>query len=256
MKNKGMIAAGALMSLVLAFTCSSCTKKGDALKGAKEEIQATTPERSERLAAVKKGIEESKKVLVARINGADITMYSLVKEMNAVAPDFVPAGKPATREITAKVKKKALDNLIFKELAVQEAIRQGMTVNPGAVEAVIIKVRTQAGSEEAYKKYLDERNLNEDTLRKAIERSHLFEMITAKEIFDKIKVQNKTVRDTYEKDRALFVTKESPPRQLSFEEAKGFLVRKIKSERSGKRIAEWDNELKKTAKIEVMTLKE
>jgi len=44
----------------------------------------------------------------------------------------------------------------------------------------------------------------------------------------------------------------SPPRQLSFDEARGFLVRKIKSERSEKKITQWDNELRKAANIKAM----
>jgi len=142
--------------------------------------------------------------------------------------------------------------LIFKELAVQEAIKEGMRIKPQAVEDVINKVKAQAGSEEAYKKYLEERNVNEDALKKIVERSHLLEMITAKEIFDKIKVDDKVLRNTYDKEKASFMTKDNPPRQMSFEEAKGFIEGRIKSERGEKRMAEWDNELRKKAKIEVM----
>jgi len=145
-----------------------------------------------------------------------------------------------------------LNNLIFKELAVQEAIQEGMRVKPEAVEDVINKIKAQAGSEEAYKKYLEERNVNEDALKKTVERSRLLEMITAKEIFDKIKVDDKVLRNTYEKDKASFMTRDNPSRQMSFEEAKGFIENKIKSERGQKRIAEWNNILRGKAKIEVM----
>ena len=77
-------------------------------------------------------------------------------------------------------------------------------------------------------------------------------MITAREIFEKIKVDDKVLRNTYEKDKASFMTKDNPSRQMSFEEAKGFIEGKIKSERGQKRIAQWNNELRKKAKIEVM----
>lgn len=253
MKKISIILAEALMALALVVTCSSCTKKEDVLRSApKKEKQTMTQEQSKRLEEVRRGVEESKKLVVARVNGSDITMYSLVKEMNVIVPNIVPAGKPTTPEITKMVKKKALDNLIFRELAVQEARRQGMRVEPEAVGDVIGKVKAQAGSEEAYKKYLEERNMNEDALRKIIESSHLFEMITAREIFDKIKVDDKTLRDRYEKDRASLMTKDSSPRHLSFEEARDFLASKIKSERSEKKMAEWDNKLREKAKIEVM----
>jgi len=253
MKKNKLIIVGALIVVAMLFPILSCNKKEDVPKSmvVKKELKMT-PEQAKKAEEIKKGIAESKNVIVYRVNGADITMYDLVKEMNAIAPNYVAAGQPTTPEITAKVKKKALDKLIFRELAIQEARKEGMKVKPEAVEDVINKVRAQAGSEEAYKKYLEERNLNEDALKKTVERSHLLEMITAKEIFDKIKVDDKVLRNTYEKDKASFMTKDNPPRQMSFEEAKGFIEGKIKSERGEKRIAQWSNELRKNAKTEVM----
>jgi hypothetical protein len=251
-KNK-FIMAGTLIAVAMLLPLLSCNKKEDVPKSiAVKEEQKMMPEQIKQAEEIKKGIGESKNVVVSRVNGADITMYDLVKEMNAIVPKYAAAGQPTTPEITAQVKKEALDKLIFRELAVQEAIKEGMKVKPEAIEDVINRVKAQTGSEEAYKKYLEERNLNEDALKKTIARSHLFEMITAKQIFDKIKVDDKVLRDTYEKNKAAFITKDNPSRQMSFEEAKGFIERKIKSERGQKRIAQWNNELRKEAKIEVM----
>jgi len=241
------------MALAMVFTCSSCTKKEDASKSVtqKEELKLT-PEQANQKEKIKKGIKESKHIVIATVNGTELTMFDLLREMNAVAPKIIPHGQTGTPELTAKVKKEALNNLIFKELAVQEAIQEGMRVKPEAVEDVINKIKAQAGSEEAYKKYLEERNVNEDALKRTVERSRLLEMITAKEIFDKIKVDDKVLRNTYEKDKASFMTRDNPSRQMSFEEAKGFIENKIKSERGQKRIAEWNNILRGKAKIEVM----
>lgn len=252
MKMTSSIMAGALMALAIVFTCASCSKKEDVSKSmTQKEERKPTPEQAKKAKEIKKGIKESKHIVIATVNGADLTMFDLIREMNAVAPKIIQHGQTGTPELTAKVKKEALNSLIFKELAVQEAIKEGMIVKPEAVEDIINKVRAQAGSEEAYKKYLEERNLNEEALKKTVERSHLLEMITAKEIFDKIKVDDKVLRDTYEKDKASFMTKDNPSRQMSFEEAKGFIEEKIKSERGQKRIAQWNNELRKKAKIEV-----
>jgi len=253
MKRTSLTMAGVLMTLVMVFICSSCSKKEDASKSMtqKEELKLT-PEQAKKSEKIKKGIKESQNIVIATVNGADLTMYDLVREMNAIAPKYIRKGQTGTPEITTKVKKEALNNLIFKELAVQAAINEGMKVKPEAVEDVINKVRAQAGSEQAYKKYLEERNLSEDALKKTIERSHILEMITAREIFDKIKVDDKTLRNTYEKEKALFMTKDNPPRQMSFEEAKGFIESKIKAERGAKRIEEWNNELRESAKIKVM----
>ena len=253
MKKNKFIIAGLLIAAAMVFTCFSCTTKEDASKiAAVKEEPKMTPEQAKNAEEIKKGTEASKEIVAARVNSSDITMYDLVKEMNAIAPKYAAAGQPTTPEITAKVKKKALDKLIFRELAIQEARKKGMKVKPEAVEDVINKVKAQAGSEEAYKKYLEGRNLSEDALRKSVERGHLLEMITAREIFDKIKVDDKVLRNTYEKEKALFMTKDNPPLQMSFEEAKGFIEGKIKAQIGEKRTEEWNNKLRKKAKIEVI----
>lgn len=255
MKKTGIILLACMPAAISLFlTCASCTKKEDALKNAAVRETHMTPEQTKQLEEVKRGVEESKRLVVARVNGSDITMYSLVREMNVMAPDIVPAGQQATPEITAKVKKKALDNLIFKELALQQAAKEGITVKPGVVDDVVLKVKKQTGTKEAYEKYLQDRNLDEDGLRKSIERSHLFETITAREIFDTIETDDKTLRDRYLKEKASLVTKDVPPRQLSFEEAKGFLLKKIKSEKSIDKMKQWNKQMREKAKIEVTPL--
>ena len=253
MKRTSLTIAGWLMVFAAVFACSSCSKKEDASKNTlqKEELRLS-PEQEKQKEKVEEGIKQSQTMVIAKVNGAVLTMFDLVREMNVVAPKYMGKGQAGTPEITAKVKKEALNNLIFKELAVQEAIKEGVKVKPGAVEDVINKVRTQAGSEEAYKKYLEDRNLTEDALKKTVERSHLLEMITAKEIFDKIKVDDRVLRDTYEKDKTSFMKKDNPSQRMSFEEAKGLIERKIKSERGQKRLVQWNNELREKAKIEIM----
>src|SRR5512135_1328896 len=102
----GLVAAFAVM-----FVFSSCAKRDAPNKGiTKRETGAMMPEQTKKKEEIRKGVEESKRLVVARVNGSDITMYSLVKEMNSMAPRFVPGGQPATPEMTAKVKKEALNN--------------------------------------------------------------------------------------------------------------------------------------------------
>lgn len=242
----------ALFSAMLFLTCSFCTNKEQTSNGTVHSRTYNIRSDHQRSNEIKKGVDESRKILVARVNGADITMYSLIKEMNAVAPTFIPDGVPATPEITLKIRKKALNNLIFRELAVQEAIRQGIRVEPEEVEGVIKKIRTQAGSEDAYKKYLEERNFDEAALKEMIERSRLFETITARQIFDRIRVDEEAIRDRYLKEKASFVSKVSPPQQPPFEEAKDSILKRIKAERGEIMLEQWDKKLREKAKIDIL----
>ncbi|MBI4685650.1 MAG: SurA N-terminal domain-containing protein [Nitrospirae bacterium] len=240
--------------ITLAFLAVPACKKADEQKGA-THAPVLTPEQKKQAEIVKKGIEESKKIVVARVNGAEITMSVIIRAMNKLAPRYIKEGQPATPEITEKIKKATIDRAIFEELAVQEAIRQGINVKPETVNNVIKNLKTQLGSEKAYKEYLGNAGLTEDGLKKQIERSHRFELITAKEIYQKIQPDEKKMRDKYEKNKDKFAvrtSKNAPPKQMTFEESRDIIERMLKAEIGEKRIKEWDSELRKNAKIEVL----
>lgn len=319
----------------------SCSRQ----KAEKKETPKVSPEQTKALEEMKKGVEESKKVVAARVNGVDITMNALVREMNSIAQKYHKPGQAASHEIDEKVKKEALDRLIFEELAVREAKKQGMKVAPEKIDDVVKKVKTNLGSEDAYKAYLEQAGIGEAELKKKIERSHLFEMITAKEIYRKVTVDGKRVKDEYERDKKAFMLPErfivedvyflsgkdddftmnkakevlsaikkgnndfsklaqdnayavrkgavsekaypniyhavvgmkagdlsdvikdrdglhiikfiekAPPRQITFDEAKAVIERKLKAEAGEKIRQEWERELKKDAKIEILLAK-
>lgn len=197
-----------------------------------------------------KGIEESKVVVVAKVNGVNISMHELIAVMNQLAPKYI---KPEERnpQMDEKVKNEALDALIFRELAVQEAERQGLKVPPEMIDSEVNNAKAGLGSEDAYRQYLKDLGLTETLFRKGIEKAKLFEMIALKEISQKVKVDEKAVRDTYNRDKKTY-TQKDPPRMMTFEEAKGVIERRLAAPVAEKRKAEWEAQLKKSAKIEII----
>ena len=157
----------------------------------------------------RKSAQEAKKIIVARVNGADITMFMLVRAMNRISPKYAEKGATVSPETTEKIKKEALDRLIFEELAVQAGIRAGIDPAPEAIEKVVSQVRGNLGSEEEYRKYLDDNDLTEDSLKALIVRGQRYELITAREVYGKVKVDEKLLRDEYEKEKGRFVLPEN-----------------------------------------------
>jgi parvulin-like peptidyl-prolyl isomerase len=200
---------------------------------------------------MKKSFEESKKVLAAKVNNEPITMFSLLREMNAIAPQYVASGKQRTPEIDAKIRSNALNTLIIQELAVQEARKRGMKVRPDLIDNTIRKMQTDAKSVDAYQKELSRQGMSEDELRKSLEQDNLFELIAAQEIDAKIKVSDQELRKRYEKEKL----KNAAHGQMTFEQAKGMLEQKARAEAGERRMREWETELKKTARIEVFEQK-
>jgi hypothetical protein len=161
----------------------------------KEEQQAVTSQQSPD--DTKKMAQEARKEIVARVNGADITMYDLVGMMNRVTQAYYKYVSEPTEEITNEIKQRAIDRLIFEELAVKEAQRQGIKPVSEKVEQVVLQLQEAYGSEEGYQKYLDDLGITEEQLIGRIARSHLLEGITGREVYQKLTPKEDIIKQVY-----------------------------------------------------------
>ncbi|MFZ2197102.1 MAG: SurA N-terminal domain-containing protein, partial [Thermodesulfovibrionales bacterium] len=160
------------------------------------------------------GLKVAKKIAVARVNGVAITLNDLIIKMNQLASVYIPESHERTPEMDQAVKQEALDILIFRELAVQEAVRQGLKIPPGALDNFIQSLKKDMGSEDAFNDYLIKTDSTEGSLKKEFERNQLFDMIASKEIY--LQAEN--------------------------DEPRSIQMRKL----------EWESELKKNATIEIL----
>jgi len=171
-----------LVMVTIALSGFSCAHEN----AEKKDVTVSRVEHENIMSQYRKGVEESKKMVVARVNGADITLDKLLSRMNQIAPAYVGHGQ-RTPETDEQVKHGALSILIFRELAVQEAIRRGMKVPTEQVDEALKKIKADIGSEDVFKKTLTTAGETEESFRKYLERNMLFDMITAEEIFHKAK---------------------------------------------------------------------
>ncbi len=237
------------LTMLFAFALAgiSCNRQKSANK-----VPALTPEQAKQhemlLEERKKSIEDSKRNTAVKVNGVAITMYDLINEMNEIAPQYVKPGDKKDPQVDAKVRKAAMDRLIYRELAVQEAVRQGMKVGPEEVALALKKVKENLKTEDAYREKLKETGLTEEELKKELERNLLIDMITEKEIFAKVKVDPNQVKKVYARDKASY---KGPSGQMSFEEARPIIEQKLMTPLVQKREDEWVNGLTKAAKIDI-----
>jgi hypothetical protein len=213
-----------------------------------KKATSLTPEQSKMAEERVKAIEAAKRTIVAKVNGADISMNDLIKEMNVTAPQYMTPGQKVDPQVDAKVRKEALNKLIYRELALQEAVRQKMKVPPEAVEDELKKIKADLKSEAAYQEKLARTGTTEEALKRQLEKNLLLDMITEKEIFEKVRIDPKLVEKTYAKEKGLY---KGPSGQMSFEEARPLIEKKLMASAVGKREDEWVTGLKKAAKIEI-----
>ena len=86
---------------VFALAGISCNRDKVSSKGTAN----LTPEQSKKLEAYRKSMEESKKVVVAKVNGVDILMSELIKEMNEIAPKYIAPGQTRDAQLDEKIRK-------------------------------------------------------------------------------------------------------------------------------------------------------
>jgi|MudIll2142460700_1097286.scaffolds.fasta_scaffold05926_2 parvulin-like peptidyl-prolyl isomerase len=209
MKRKVAPWMAGFLVVMIAMVSVTCKKGSDKAGTTKE------PAEQEKIAKQRlESIQESKKVVAAKVNGAVITLRDLIERMNQVAPKYAKSPKEMTPEIDQKVRNEALDILIFRELAIQEAVKQGMKVPTERVYEILKQVKANTGSEEAFKKSLEMEAKTEESLRREIERNALFDMIAEKEIYSRVRVDEKRLREAYEKNK----NKYSSPETLDVED--------------------------------------
>lgn len=246
MEKKTLNMTMAVVAIVLAISLTgiSCKKENAATK----QMTNLPPEHSKMIEAYKKSVQESKAAVVAKVNGADITARDLVAEMNEIAPQYVKPGQKRGPQTDQKVRKEALDRLIYRELAVQEAVRQGMKVPPEKIEDTLKKIKAGMKSEDAFRENLAKSGLTEEDLKKQIERNIFVEMITEREIFNRVQIDPQLVKKTYARDKSSY---RGPSGQMSFEEARPLIEQKLMTSAVQKREDEWIGQLKKAARITI-----
>jgi parvulin-like peptidyl-prolyl isomerase len=150
-------------------------------------------------------LQASKKIVVARVNGAEITMYALVTMMNRIARRGATASTP---EGIDTVKKEALDRLILQELAYQKARSTGLQAPQENVDAAMANLKENVGGEEGYKQLLEKEQVTEQELRTQVERSLTLERIFAQEVYGKVTIPEDELKNAYEKEKGNYIRPE------------------------------------------------
>jgi parvulin-like peptidyl-prolyl isomerase len=179
-----------LLSLI-ALGTQSCAKKPATASGP-EQLKKT-------------GEKEAKNVVVATVNGAPITMDSLVKMMNRMATKDLQGQTPESVEA---LKKNALDRLILQELAYQKATTQGLRPDPKNIDKAIANVKENVGSEQAYQELLKKENVTEEELKEQVKRSLTLELIFAREVYNKVAIPEDATKKEYEKEKQRYIIPE------------------------------------------------
>ena len=148
---------------------------------------------------------EDKELFVAKVNGAEITRFSLYDMMNRL---YLVDVKMSVSEPEEKLRKRALDQVILQELALQQAARKGLQVHDMAVDRAMEQVITSVGHAEGYQRFLESRHSTAEEFRAEVERRLIIQQLLTEEVAQKAVVPEERVRSEFEQNRGKYLSEE------------------------------------------------
>ena len=138
---------------------------------------------------------------VVRVNGTVLTDRDVVREMMNVFPYARQHGGKFPKDSEPEIRKTALHNVEFEELAYQEAKRRGLVVTAAKLNQAVKDFRAQFDSDAQFQQYLKvEQKGSQQELRSKIRRAILIDMVLKAEVEGRAKLSDVQLRSFYDKN--------------------------------------------------------
>jgi peptidyl-prolyl cis-trans isomerase C len=144
--------------------------------------------------------------IAAKVNGVPITTLELNRSFQAHVQ--VPYSTVQEDPRAQQVLRQILDNLIDRELLLQQAKSLKMAVAPQQVDAQMQQLLQRFPSQEAFEQALTAQNFTLDTVKKDVESQLLRQQLVKKEILDKVNVSARDVQTFYDRNKDKYVEEE------------------------------------------------
>lgn len=162
------------------------------------------------IALVGCGTKEQPSPDIAVINGIRVNQKALDQQYIILKTNYenqlgVPLDETKDQETITRIKERAFEEVLTKELVRQEAAKQGLQVNAQEVENTLetFKQTQNAGQADGYQKILDQLQMSESDLRSEIEISLLYQLLEGKVTGD-LTVTEAEAKAYYQDNQALF----------------------------------------------------
>jgi peptidyl-prolyl cis-trans isomerase C len=144
--------------------------------------------------------------VAAKVNGVPITTDELNRSFLAhvQVPYSMVQENPRAKEVLRQI----LDNLIDRELLLQQAKSLKMTIAPQQVDTQMQQLAQRFPSQEAFEQALAAQNFTMDSLKKDVEGQLLRQQLVKKEVLDKLLVSARDVQSFYDKNKDKYVEEE------------------------------------------------
>jgi len=152
--------------------------------------------------------KESKKDVVAVVNGTDISQTDFDKEVGRYEQQMAMMGQTPNPQQLAEIKDKVLNGLIDRELLYQESQKEGLKASKSEVDERISALKQRFPSEEEFKKTIEKLGLNEAGLRSQFEKELAIKALLDKKFAGKVTVTDQEMKKFYDENPDYFKTPE------------------------------------------------
>lgn len=146
--------------------------------------------------------------IVAKVNGAVITTRDVEIEVDRLIPSSTYHGT-ISDDRRDEFRKKAIENLIDRELQYQDAVARGLKPDKNQVKVRMRQIRDRFNSEKEYKAALEQAGITEDGLRANIEREVLVQAVIDETVKKPAQFSEDQLREYYNQNVDKFKQPES-----------------------------------------------
>lgn len=170
------------------------------------------------------------------VNGSVITKADLDREANRLERQFLMMGKPASESQLAKVREKAIENLVEVELLYQQSQKEDIKVDEATVDEQLSMLKKQFAGEDEFKDWLSKMVLSEAEVVSQIRKEMAVQRLIEKKFVQTIGVSKEEVEEYYEKN--IKDKLEQQLKQEKVQEEVGRYLEKLKEEAKIERVPE------------------
>ena len=138
---------------------------------------------------------------VAVVNDVEITARELEQKIQLMRSRYANMGMPIQGEQLARLRESILNNLIEKQLLIEESKAQGINVDESEIQKQLDELKGQFESQEAFEKKIASSGYSEDELKTEMRENLLIRNLIEQKIESGISVSDKQARKYYQENQ-------------------------------------------------------
>ncbi len=146
--------------------------------------------------------------VVAIVNGVEITRTVFEQQLEAQMQQYQAQGMQIDDEQRSEIEEQLLDQLIARELILQDGRDRGIAPSDEDVAAQLEQIKAQFPSEEAFEEALAQQNLTLEEIESDIAEQMVIEEILQGDVLSDTQIGEEAAREFYDDNPELF---ETPP---------------------------------------------